>query len=454
MMSTIPNRPARFRIASATSLMAILCVPPAAAGGAAPGRQPEGAAPAAPPAAAPPASASAAPNPPGRFAEIAGAKLYYEECGSGKAIDVVLLHDGLLHSITWDDVWAPLCAAYHVMRYDRRGYGRSDAATAPFAPEEDLAALMRAAGMGRAILVGNSSGAGLALDFALAHPEAVEGLFLIGPVVHGMPSSAYFVERGNRNNAPMDHDDAKAAAENWSRDPYLIAGARPEARKRLLDGLLSSPKNLKTGGQFETRPSPPTVLRLARIQAPTLVLIGDADIADVIAYAGAIEAAVPIVFLEVWKDAGHLLQLERPGEIVERFRKFALLADRPEASVPPDALRPLAGEYAFGNRTIAVILGSAVGSAGRGGAPSAADDPSPKNAGAPAGTAGPAASFRPRLWLRLPDAPEKPLFAASPSRFFVRTTGTEFEFERDPSGKVVKMIVHNSDGTTLDCARR
>ena len=79
---------------------------------------------------------------------------------------------------------------------------------------------MRLVKMDRAILVGNSSGAGLALDFALAHPNMTEGLFLIGPVVHGMPSSAYFLERGNRASAPLSDGDAKGAAENWSRDKY------------------------------------------------------------------------------------------------------------------------------------------------------------------------------------------------------------------------------------------
>jgi pimeloyl-ACP methyl ester carboxylesterase len=249
---------------------------------------------------------------PDHFAQVPGAKLYYEQCNTTATISVVLLHDGLLHSVTWDDVWAPLCAKYHVLRYDRRGYGRSDTATAPFAPEEDLFKLMRVVKMDRAIIVGNSSGAGLALDFAIAHSDMTEGLFLIGPVVHGMPSSAYFLDRGNRANAPLAQNDITAAAENWSRDPYLISGANPEARKKLFDGLALSPQNLKTGGRFETRPSPPTVLRLTQIQAPALVLIGDADIADVIAYGGAIEATLPIVTFEVWKNCGHLIQLESP----------------------------------------------------------------------------------------------------------------------------------------------
>jgi hypothetical protein len=60
-----------------------------------------------------------------------------------------------------------------------------------------------------------------------------------------------------------------------SHDQYLIAG------------LAQNPQSLRTGGQFEIRPSPLTVLRLSRIQAPAVVLVGESDIADVIAYAGA-----------------------------------------------------------------------------------------------------------------------------------------------------------------------
>ncbi len=366
--------------------------------------------------ATPPAQAGAT-EARGHFAQVSGVKLYYEECNAAARISVVLLHDGLLHSVTWDDVWAPLCARFHVLRYDRRGYGRSDAATAPFVPEEDLFQLMRLVKMNRAIIVGNSSGAGLALDFALAHSDMTEGLFLIGPVVHGMASSAYFLERGNRANAPLAQNDLKAAAENWSRDPYLISGANPEARKKLFDALALNPQNLKTGGQFESRPSPPSVLRLAQIQAPAVILIGDSDIADVIAYGGAIEAALPIVSFEVWKNCGHLIQLERPAELVVRFERFAALADRREANVPSAELRDLVGEYRFFSRSIAISL---------------------KND---------------RLWLGLPDTPDKPLFAASNSRFFVRTTETEFQFERDPAGKIVKLVIFNADGNKIECAR-
>lgn len=353
----------------------------------------------------------------GQYFETNKVKLYYQTCGSSSPA-VVLLHDGLIHSVTWDEVWKPLCSRYRVLRYDRRNFGRSDAATSPFKPEEDLYQLMRHVHMDRAIVVGNSSGAGLAVDFAVAHPEMVDGLFLIGPVVHGMPTSDFCRERGNKNNAPLDnHGDVRGAAENWSKDRFLIANGHEEARKKLYETLINNPQNLRKGGRFEIQPSPPTVSRLTQIQAPTLVVTGESDIADVFMYSGALEAALPVVWVEVWKDTGHLIQLERPDELVARINKFALLAERKEASVSSETLQTYVGEYQFFQRTLGISLKGN------------------------------------RLAIRTPDMPEKPLFAASESRFFVRTTGTEIEFEKDASGRITQMVVYNSDGNVIRCAR-
>jgi 3-oxoadipate enol-lactonase len=142
------------------------------------------------------------------FVDVAGGQVYAEECGTGSA--VVLLHDGLLHSVLWDSMWPGLCSKYHVVRYDRRGYGKSEAAKAPFSPEDDLLHVMQHANMSRVTLVGCSSGTALATDFGIAHPERVQALVLIGPVVHGMRSSDYFLQRGNAASAPLEKNLAFA----------------------------------------------------------------------------------------------------------------------------------------------------------------------------------------------------------------------------------------------------
>src|SRR5580658_7749376 len=79
----------------------------------------------------------------GRSLEVNGGQLWYEECGAPTAPAVVLLHDGMVHSVTWNGIWAPLCERYHVVRYDRRGFGQSAPSKGPFTPEDDLVQVMR-----------------------------------------------------------------------------------------------------------------------------------------------------------------------------------------------------------------------------------------------------------------------------------------------------------------------
>jgi Alpha/beta hydrolase family len=89
----------------------------------------------------------------GSFLEVDGAKLYYEECGTAPEA-LVLVHDGVLHSAAWDDVWPEFCRHFHTVRYDRRGYGRSPAATEGYFATDDLAALLRHLKVSHAAIVG------------------------------------------------------------------------------------------------------------------------------------------------------------------------------------------------------------------------------------------------------------------------------------------------------------
>jgi hypothetical protein len=286
-----------------------------------------------------------------------------------------------------------------------------------FVPEDDLLTIMHTVRMGQAVIVGNSSGAGLAIDFALAHPKMVTALFLIGPVVHGMASSDYFDKRGDENNAPLAHGDLRAAAERWSKDRFLIAGDDPPARKKLYDALAENPQNLKVAGELEIRPSPPSVTRLSEIKVPTLVLVGEADVGDVFAYAGAIEAAVPLASFEIWKDTGHLIQIQRPPALVSRFNRFVGLATRKEANLTGRTLAEYVGRYKPYNRITTVTLRDG------------------------------------HLVLEIPGGPYLWLFATSETKFFMRTQETEIEFQKGAGGIVTGLTIHNSDGSFVQGAR-
>jgi 3-oxoadipate enol-lactonase len=248
---------------------------------------------------------------PGAFVAVEGSKLYYEECGTG-AEAAVLIHDGIAHSAVWDDVWPDFCKHFHTLRYDRRGYGRTPASTTWYTEVEDLAALLRQRKVSHAVLVGSSHGGELSIDFALRYPGVVQQLVLVGAVVNGLPYSDHFLDRGMRNSAPFEKNDTAAGLANWAKDKYLLAPGHDAAQKRLLALLTTNPQDM-THSDY-ARPTPPAIGRLHEIRVPTLILTGDADIPDVHAHAGAIEAGISGSKRVVVPDTGHLMYMEKPGE--------------------------------------------------------------------------------------------------------------------------------------------
>ena len=245
------------------------------------------------------------------FVNVEGGTLYYQECGSGP-FAVILIHDGIADSAVWDEAWPEFCRHFHTVRYDRRGYGKSPAAKTWYYETDDLVALLHQLKIRGTVLVGSSHGGGLSIDFALAHPELVKQLVLVGAVVSGLPYSDYFLNRGIQNSKAFKEEGTQAGLESWSKDRYLLNPAHIDAQKRLLAILKASPQDL-THNDFP-RPTQPALSRLHEIRVPTLILTGDSDIPDVHAHAGAIEAGIPDSRLVVVPEVGHLMYLEKPDE--------------------------------------------------------------------------------------------------------------------------------------------
>lgn len=236
---------------------------------------------------------------------VEGGKLAYQTCGTGGET-VILLHDGILHSAAYDEVWPLLCQRYRVVRYDRRGYGDSPPAAAPYRPAEDLGAVMKDLGIEHATLVGSSSGSGTAVDFALAHPRAVDRLVLVGPWVSGFDASFGFVVRGLKLLALFKLGAVGAAA----KDPYILTKNAAPQRKRVIELLRAHPGNVSAGMKEQSLGAAKP--RLGEIHVPTLILVGEVDIKDVQEQAKALETAIPGARREVVPASGHLMYLERP----------------------------------------------------------------------------------------------------------------------------------------------
>jgi 3-oxoadipate enol-lactonase len=249
------------------------------------------------------------------FVPVAGSKLYYQQCATGQPTTVVLLHDGVMDSNVWDDVWPQLCAHFHTIRYDRRGYGRSPEATDWYSEIDDLAALLKELKVGKAVIVGSSHGSQVSIDFTLEHPDIVQRLVLVGPVVTGMTYTRHFLYRGGVfDSVPawLARGDTKRAIEAGVHDRWSLAPGDTLGQRRVREVLTASPQDISAGGHI--LPNKPALPRLGEIHVPTLILVGEDDIPDVHAHAGAIEAAIPHARRIVVEGVGHIMYVEKPVE--------------------------------------------------------------------------------------------------------------------------------------------
>jgi 3-oxoadipate enol-lactonase len=259
------------------------------------------------------AQTTSAPPGPGAFVQADGVRLYYEECGSGSKA-VVLLHDGVVNSAVWDDVWPAFCKQFHTIRYDRRGYGRSTATTKPYFEADDLAALLHDRKIELAALVASSHGGNVALNFALRYPAQVSELVLVGPGVEDFPYSEAFI------NAQIEFQRAKDPVEARAGSTYFIVPGNDAAREHLRRLLKAFPQD-HTHDDMPL-PEKPVFPYVKDLKMPTLILIGSGDIADNQAVTGALVITIPGAVRMVVPNTGHLMYLENPDRFFSLVSGF------------------------------------------------------------------------------------------------------------------------------------
>jgi len=255
------------------------------------------------------------------YVNVDGGKLFYETAGQGE--NIVLLHDGLVHREIWDDQFPVLAKSYRVVRYDRRGYGKSSDAQAPYSRIEDLNKLFIQLKIDKAIVFGMSSGGGLAIDFCLKYPKKVTGLVLVGAVVSGYGYSTHMLTRGGHLKSLSELSDPQRIIEYFgSEDPYEIYSENIKAKEKCLR-LLKTNLHLTQEKVGLLKPAErPAVKFLSEIKVPTLVLLGEYDIPDVHAHSGVIESGIPNAKREIIFKCGHLIPLEQPEAFNTSVLKF------------------------------------------------------------------------------------------------------------------------------------
>jgi 3-oxoadipate enol-lactonase len=254
---------------------------------------------------------------------VDGGAIFYEIAGSGDPM--VLIHDGLLHREVYDGQFPVFAEEFRVVRYDRRGYGRSPKPTGEYSNEDDLLAVMDHCGLEKAVLVGMSMGGGLAIDFALAHPDRVSALVSVGGVVSGFGYTEHFLTRGGQLTAGDYADPTRLTRYFALEDPYEIAPENTAAKERVWALLQANPQNAdEEKNRLRKRPARPALGALGEIAVPTLLVVGEHDMPDVHAHAGAIQAGIPGARRVVVPNAGHLVPLEQPDAFNRTVLDFLL----------------------------------------------------------------------------------------------------------------------------------
>jgi pimeloyl-ACP methyl ester carboxylesterase len=276
------------------------------------------------------------------FVEIVSGRLAYDEAGSGPP--VVLSHSSIADRRLWDHQFAALSRDHRVIRYDRLGFGESDDVDGEVDHAADLLALLDALAIERAALVGSSMGGAISVDVALAAPERVSALALIGSGLSGWvwPDAMREQTRplllaavpGERLAAYTEHtadtvldEDIDAIAEMQIR--FLAVGPdrtpdvlTPAAWEHALAmARLVFEREWRGPAYTEREPARPPKDRLGELAVPTLVVVGRADSPYLQEPSAALAAGVPGAELVAFADAAHLPPIEHPARVTAELTR-------------------------------------------------------------------------------------------------------------------------------------
>ena len=253
------------------------------------------------------------------FVNSGNARLYYEMAGQG--IPFIMIHAGVADSRQWNNEFAFFAQNYQVVRYDMRGYGKSEPVDGEFNHMDDLVAVLNALRLHEPIVVmGCSMGGGLAMDFALTHPSRVRALIMVGSGPSGLeldvPAPPKFAEAEKAFEAGDLDLVCEIETQIWfdgtGRTPEQV---NPSMRKLLYEmnrqALAHEVKQL--GKRLPNTPAP-TFGRISDLKIPVLIIIGSHDNPYILAAADYMVERIPSAQKVIIEDAAHLPNMDQPEE--------------------------------------------------------------------------------------------------------------------------------------------
>ena len=207
----------------------------------------------------------------------AGADRIWAEDSGGAGPPLVLLHSGVADARLWDPVWPELTAAFRVIRYDSRGYGRSPAASQPYTDLADLRTVLDHFEVPSAHLAGCSQGGSTAAELGLAEPGRVRSLVLLCPGFADYRWPAPEPELAEQEESLTAAGDEDGLVRLWL-GVWAAAGAEP-----FVADLMRSSLRAEASEEAMREPAGPVFGRLGELRVPTVIMVGDRDTSALIA---------------------------------------------------------------------------------------------------------------------------------------------------------------------------
>jgi pimeloyl-ACP methyl ester carboxylesterase len=255
------------------------------------------------------------------FAHVNGTQLYYETLGEGHPL--VLIHGGYMDRRMWDDQFHAFAEHYRVIRYDVRGFGKSELPPVSYADRQDLYELLNYLGLEKTYLLGLSLGGVIAIDFTLEYPTLVDALILVGSPVPGFPIELLYTEeqleqqrsRWASFEKAIQERNRPAMVDALMQDLTLVPSPNyPAARGRVRNNLSEYSFAWVLDSAPRQELEPPAYERLTEIHVPTLIIMGAQDDPRLFKDADKLERDIVGASRVTIAETHHMPNMEKPEE--------------------------------------------------------------------------------------------------------------------------------------------
>ncbi len=269
------------------------------------------------------------------IAKLHDVELYYEE--TGQDFPLVWSHEFGGDYRSWEPQVRYFARRYRVITYNHRGYPPSSVPKGAQAYSqdilvEDLRQLLVHLGLRQVHLGGCSMGANVARDFALAHPELLRSLVMVGAGA-GSVNREQFLTQQAATAEGLEREGMAAMVRTLDTIPTRAPFKRKDPRGfaeflRLAgehDAVACAHLAREVMSKRKTVPELEAGLRALRV--PTLIMVGDQD-APCVEPSVMMRAFIPHAGLVVFPACGHTPNIEEPGLFNLHVSEFLAAVER------------------------------------------------------------------------------------------------------------------------------